>query len=150
VCYSDTTANTLANALFYLAKHQEVQEKLYMQLHESVSEDYSSWNYSKVKTLSYIDDIINETLRLKPPIMQGMPRETPSQGIHIGENYIPGHVIVSVPTWLVQRDTRWWKQPNEFIPERWNERRNQMRTDESPWILFSDWYDYFSTSRAFD
>jgi cytochrome P450 len=113
-----------------------VQQKLYIQLHESMSEDYSSWNYSKVKALSYINDIINETLRLKPPIIQGLPRETPSQGIHIGENYIPGHVIVSVPTLLVQRDSRWWKRPNEFVPERWNERREQWRTDDSPWIPF--------------
>jgi cytochrome P450 len=107
-----------------------------MQLQASIPEGYSSWDYSKVKTLSYIDDIIHETLRLKPPIIQGMPRETPPQGIHIGDQYIPGHVVVSVPTLLVQRDPRWWEQPEYFIPERWDERREVMKTDDGPWIPF--------------
>lgn len=89
-----------------------------------------------MKTVTYIDDIINETLRLKPPIIQGTPRETPSQGIHVGDTYIPGHVIVSVPNILIQRDPRWWKQPDEFIPERFTERREEMGTDDSPWIPF--------------
>jgi cytochrome P450 len=133
---SDTTANTLANALYYLAKHPEVQNKLYVLLQERVSESSSSWDYAKVKTVSYIDDIINETLRLKPPVMQGLPRETPPQGIHIGDKFIPGHVVVSVPTMLIQRDPRWWEQPDEFIPARWSEKRTEMRTDDGPWLPF--------------
>jgi cytochrome P450 len=95
-----------------------------------------SWDYSKLKTVTYLDSVINETLRLKPPIIQGLPRETPAQGIHVGETYIPGNVIVSVPTILIQRDSRWWKQPNEFIPERFTERKVEMETADAPWIPF--------------
>jgi cytochrome P450 len=119
-----------------LAKHQEVQDELYAQLHEGVSADYSSWEYAKVKTISYIDDIINETLRLKPRLLQGMPREIPPQGIHIGDKYVPGHVVVSVPTMLIQCDSRWWKQPDEFIPARWSKKRKEMGTDDGPWLPF--------------
>jgi cytochrome P450 len=133
---SDTTANTLANALFYLAKHQEVQSKLRSQLSACVSNDYSAWEYARVKTVSFLDNIIDETLRLKPPVIQGLPRETPAQGLHLGDVHIPGHVVVSVPTILIQRDPRWWQQPNDFIPERWGEQKKQMGTGDSPWIPF--------------
>ncbi|KAH7090787.1 cytochrome P450 67 [Paraphoma chrysanthemicola] len=136
VAGSDTTANTLANALFYLAKNEQVQHKLRSQLDEVASRNDNEWTYSKVKEVFYIDDIINETLRLKPPVMQGMPRETPSQGVHIAGNYVPGHVIASVPIILIQRDPRYWKQANDFIPERFGERRKEMGTDDSPWIPF--------------
>lgn len=96
----------------------------------------STWDYSKVAAITYIDDIINETLRLKSPVIQGMPRETPPQGIQIGEKWIPGYVNVSVPVTLIQRDPRWWRQPNEFIPERWTERREEMGTEGAPWFPF--------------
>lgn len=98
--------------------------------------DYASWDYSKVQVLPYLDGIINETLRLKPPVLQGVPRETPPQGIRIGDLHIPGHVIVSVPTILIQRDPRWWQQPDEFIPERWGDKKEQMGTENSPWLPF--------------
>lgn len=89
-----------------------------------------------MKAISYLDDIINETLRLKPPIIQGTPRETPAEGITIGQKYIPGYVNVSVPMTLIQRDPRWWLQPDDFIPERWTEKRNLMETDSGPWFPF--------------
>jgi cytochrome P450 len=133
---SDTTANTLANALFYLAKNEDTQRKLRSQLDNIVSGEDRQWSYAKVKEVSFIDDIINETLRLKPPVIQGTPRETPSQGVHVAGEYIPGHVIASVPNILIQRDPRYWKQANEFIPERFGERREEMGTDDSPWIPF--------------
>jgi cytochrome P450 len=133
---SDTTANTLANALYYLAKHPGKQRKLHTLLEEAFPQGYKSWDYAKVKKISYIDDVINETLRLKPPLLQGALRETPPQGIHIGDVYIPGNVNVSVPYITIQRDARWWNLPNEFEPERWTERREELKTDDGPWLPF--------------
>ena len=133
---SDTTASTLANALFYLAKHTAVQLKVRRLLDESMPGGYSTWDYAAVREVTYIDDIVNETLRLKPPIIQGLPRETPNQGLQIGDVWIPGHVNVLVPTISIQRDARWWKEPNDFIPERWNERKDEMGTGDAPWLPF--------------
>ncbi|KAJ4368775.1 hypothetical protein N0V83_005857 [Neocucurbitaria cava] len=132
----DTTANTLANALYFLTKHPDKQQKLRNMLDATSPGGYASRDYVTSKSLSYMDDIINESLRLKPPIIQGTPRETPAQGVQIGDRYIPGHVNVSVPVTLIQRDARWWKQPNDFIPERWTERREEMGTDGGPWLPF--------------
>ncbi|KAH6619026.1 cytochrome P450 67 [Boeremia exigua] len=133
---SDTTASTLANVLFCLAKHIDVQRKLRNMLNETMPQGYSDWQYASIKDISYIDDIINETLRLKPPIIQGTPRETPAEGLQIGDVWIPGHVNVLVPTISIQRDPRWWKEPNHFVPERWHERKNEMGTEDAPWMPF--------------
>lgn len=122
--------------LFYLAKHPAVQRKLRNLVDTAIPEGYTTWNYEKIKTITYIDDIINETLRLKPPIIQGGSRETPDSGIRIGDTYIPGNVNVSVPYLLIQRDPRWWKHPNDFIPERFGERRTEMGTDDAPFFPF--------------
>jgi cytochrome P450 len=98
---------------------------------------YGQWSYEKVKSVSYLDDCINETLRLKPALLTGGPRETPSKGIEIEGTYIPGKVNVVIPTWLIQRDARWWQQPEDFIPERFGERRGEMGTDKAPYLPFS-------------
>jgi cytochrome P450 len=134
---SDTTANTLANMLFYLIKNPSKLQKLQRLLNEAMPGVSSTWSYEAVKTVTYIDDIINEALRLKPPVIHGGPRETPAKGLHIGNVYIPGNVTVSVPYFLIQRDPRWWKEPEKFIPERFGERRVEMGTEEAPWLPFT-------------
>jgi hypothetical protein len=136
-CPSETTATTLASALYYLARCPEKQKKLQKLLDEAMPNGYSQWSYEKVKSVSYLDDCINETLRLKPALLTGGPRETPLKGIVVEGTYIPGKVNVVIPTWLIQRDARWWQQPEDFIPERFGERRGEMGTEKAPYLPFS-------------
>lgn len=96
-----------------------------------------------MKNITYLDDIINETLRLKPSLLTNFSRETPPQGVQVGDVHIPGNVNVLVPMFLIQRDPRWWKEAEDFIPERWGERRAEMGTDKAPFMPFSA-----GTSRA--
>jgi cytochrome P450 len=123
--------------LFYLAKYPEKQTKLQGLLDRAMPGGYSQWTYEKIKSISYIDDFINETLRLKPALLTGGPRETPAKGIQVGETYIPGNTNVVIPTWLIQRDTRWWQLPEVFVPERFGEKRAEMGTDQAPYLPFS-------------
>lgn len=123
--------------LYYLAKHPQIQRKLQDFIHEAIPGSYTAWNYEKVKTITYIDDIINEALRLKPPVVTIPPRETSSKGLLIGDTFIPGNVNVFVSNILIHRDPRWWKQPEEFIPERWGEKREEMGTDRAPYFPFN-------------
>jgi hypothetical protein len=50
---------------------------------------YSTWDYDKVKTVTDIDDIINESVRLKTPLLQGSPRETPAHGVQVATCIFP-------------------------------------------------------------
>lgn len=58
-------------------------------------------------------------MRLKPPACEGLVRETPPEGLTVDGVFIPGKTIVSVPTWTIQRDPRYWEDPEEWRPERW-------------------------------
>ena len=58
-------------------------------------------------------------MRLKPPACEGLVRETPAEGLTVDGVFIPGKTIVSVPTWTIQRDARYWEDPEEWRPERW-------------------------------
>jgi len=98
---------------------------------------YTNWSYEKAKSIPYLDEIINETLRLQPALMTGGARETPAKGLQIDSTYIPGNINVVMPVYLIQRDPRWWQQGEEFVPERFGELRKEMGTDEAPYLPFS-------------
>ncbi|KAF2139216.1 uncharacterized protein K452DRAFT_275327 [Aplosporella prunicola CBS 121167] len=134
---SETTATTLACILFYLAKYPSVLKKLQAQLDTAMPAGNSEWTYEKAKSVSFIDDIMNETLRIKPAVMTGVYRETPTHGLMVDETFIPGNTHVFVPMKLIQNDPRYWQQADEFIPERFGERRAEMGTDGAPFMPFN-------------
>ncbi|VUC23528.1 unnamed protein product [Clonostachys rosea] len=132
---SGTTATTLTTTLFYLIKNPAILHKARTQVDFALpnSED---WTYENVKKITYIDDIINEALRLKPPVLVGGPRVTPANGLQVDKKFIPGDVNVIVPIQLLQTDPRYWKRSKEFIPERFGEKREEFGTSDAPFFPF--------------
>lgn len=129
--------SALINALFYLSIHASVLDKLQSELDHIFPHGRQDWSYEKVKDIRYLDYIINETLRLKPPVPGGLPRVTPPEGLQIDEIFIPRNMIVSVPAFTVQRDERFFTRAGDYIPERWE----GIATDSVPFIPFSrGWY----------
>ncbi|KAF7596508.1 hypothetical protein BBP40_001380 [Aspergillus hancockii] len=116
---SDTVAIAFTNFLYFMAKHPQLYKKLQNLLSTTFPSGSQTWTYSKAKQIPYIDHLIHETLRLRPPVPMGFPRQTPPEGLQIDEVHIPGDVIVNVPTWAIQRDERHFESAAEFIPERW-------------------------------
>ncbi|KAI8963127.1 cytochrome P450 [Daldinia sp. FL1419] len=133
---SETSATVLACVLFYLVKFPRVMKKLQAQI-DDVIPTPADWTYEKVKTITYLDNVIDETQRLKPALLTGGQRVTPPEGIQVDEQFIPGNVSVFVPIELIQNDPRYWKQNKEFIPERFGELSVPMETNGAPYLPFS-------------
>ncbi|KAL3442746.1 cytochrome P450 monooxygenase [Aspergillus insuetus] len=131
VAGSDTTAATLTNLFFHLATDPVWQTKLQAEL--DALPDLSQEQLTKPKLL---DALINETLRLHPAVPSGTQRTTPPEGLQIGDRYIPGDVMVCVPTHTLFRDQRVFVQPQEFLPERWTTRPELIR-EPSAFIPFN-------------
>ena len=102
-----------------MAKHPAIYQKLQRLVEIELPGGPSDWTYEKAKRIRYIDHLIHETLRLRPPVPMGFPRQTPPEGLQIDEVYIPGNVVVNVSTWSIQRDERYFESALDFIPERW-------------------------------
>jgi cytochrome P450 len=146
---SETTATTLVGAHFYLAKCPDKQRKLQRLLDGAMPGGYSQWSYEKVKSITYVDDFINETLWLRPALLTGGARETPAKGIQVDDTYIPGDTNVVIPVSLIQRDPRRWQQAEEFVPERFGKKRLDMETDQAPYLPISLGRTIFMTPRRF-
>ena len=59
----------------------------------------------QLTSMAHLNGVINETLRLHPPIPSGGLRDTPPEGLEIDGTYIPGGVTVLLPAYSLGRCT---------------------------------------------
>ncbi|KAI1124607.1 putative cytochrome P450 oxidoreductase, partial [Nemania abortiva] len=128
---SDSSAATLTHIFFELVHDPELTLRLQQQF-----DALPDLTHDNLQTIELLDAVINETLRLHPPVPSGTQRVTPPEGLRIGDTFIPGDVIVQVPSYTVFRDPRAFEQPLEFIPERWTTRPELIK-DKSVFIPFN-------------
>lgn len=117
--------------IYYLTSNPKVYQRLQKEVDEVIS------NGGDASQIPYIDAIINETLRLKPPVPGGMGRITPPEGLTIDEVFISGNIIVIVPQHVVHRDERNFERALEFLPERWVDEGKEMHRDDRAFFPFS-------------
>ncbi|KAJ4328936.1 hypothetical protein N0V84_000505 [Fusarium piperis] len=129
----DSRLMIVAGRLFFLTKYPTCYRKLQEAVQAQFPKGAKDWTYEKMKSIAYLDYVIYETIRLKPSAPGGLPRLTPPQGLQIDEVFIPGDTIVSVPTYTIQRDERYWENALEFKPERWE----NLNPEKAAWIPFS-------------
>lgn len=71
-----------------------------------------------VSKLDYMLACLHETLRVYPPVGQGIVREIGKTGQHVAGEFVPPGVYVEVQPWAINHDPRNWTNPWEFNPER--------------------------------
>jgi cytochrome P450 len=117
----DTTAHTLAWAIYILAQHPEIQDKLYDEA-ETVLGD-ANWlsNYNDHSLLVYTEAVAYETMRVKPvaPLLLNEPVED----IEIdGYLFKKGARLLSESRYAGMKDHN-FSNAKEFKPERWIEHK---------------------------
>lgn len=120
---SETIKSTLTWAIFELINQPLLLGRLQKELdsifkrEKSTTTEYFSHLEQECPLL---DACIKETWRLWPPVPSGLQRVTPFQGRKISNDlHLPANVIVSVPTYTIQRDPANFSSPNQFQPTRW-------------------------------
>ncbi|KAL4959117.1 cytochrome P450 [Aspergillus stella-maris] len=116
---SDTTAISLRNVLFFLLKNPRAMQKLRDELDEVLHETELVAPYSKVKHLPYLRACIDESLRMMPPVIFGLPRRTPPEGTNILDDFIAGDTSVGISAYVVHHDESIFKDHDCYQPERW-------------------------------
>jgi cytochrome P450 family 628 len=103
VAGSDTTAATLTYAMYHLAKAPQLVTKLREELKSLNYLPGSDNEVRDIQDAKYLNGIINEALRLHPPVPSGLLRLTPPEGINIEGTFIPGGVTISSPLYSMGR-----------------------------------------------
>jgi cytochrome P450 len=120
---SETTATLLSGCTFYLLKHPGKYNKLVQEIRGGFQKQ-DDISFLSVARLPYLHAVLEESLRLYPPVPGYLPRKVPMGGASIDGQYVPGGVSVSVVPFSASRAKSNFVEPESFIPERWLENRD--------------------------
>lgn len=101
VAGSDTTAATLTFLFYHLALDPSQTRKLREELKPLTAG--GDWTHRDIQNASHLNGVINEALRLHPPVPNGVSRKTPPQGMQVGETYVPGNALFVMPQFTMGR-----------------------------------------------
>ncbi|MBK8135577.1 MAG: cytochrome P450 [Chloroflexi bacterium] len=112
----ETTANALTWIWYLLAQHPAVEQKLHKELDQMLQGNLPT--LADLKHLPYTEQVLQESMRLYPPIWN-MSRQV-LKDVEIGGYIIPKGSEVNLNTYAMHHDPRWWKEPERFLPERFD------------------------------
>lgn len=85
--------------LFYeLCKHPKHQDLIYNEV-----KALTELTGETLKALPHLNAVIKEVLRLHPAVPSGGYRDTPPEGLRVGDTLIPGSVTMVVPRIVIAR-----------------------------------------------
>ncbi|PKU76327.1 cytochrome P450 71A1 [Dendrobium catenatum] len=110
-----------SSAIIIWAMAELVRNSRIMQ--KAQEEIRSSDNFSKcnLHQLQYLNSVVKETLRLHLPVPLLLPREA-IRHCKISGYDIEPDTQVYINAWGIARDPKTWDNPEEFLPERFNDR----------------------------
>lgn len=111
----ETTAAALTWTWYLLSQHPAVEARLHRELDSVLSGRRATAD--DIPSLRYTEMVFRESMRLYPPAW-GLARKTLEPHEIAGYEIPRGGIVLANP-YLVQRDPRWFANPERFDPERW-------------------------------
>jgi cytochrome P450 len=105
----ETTAIALSWTLYLLSQHPEIEQRL--------ADDVGRANGDPMH-VPLLMNVIHESMRLYPPAYT-IGREA-IDDCEIGGYPVPKGTTIFMSAWVSHRDPRWFADPLEFRPDRWN------------------------------
>ena len=110
----ETTSNALSWTFYLLSQHPQVEDKVRAETRAVLGG--RAPKIEDLARLPYALMVIQEAMRLYPPVWLLMRRSERLESI---DGYrIPVHSFIAISPYMIQRDVRNFKSPEEFLPER--------------------------------
>lgn len=113
---TDTSSATIEWAISELIRCPRAMEKVQAELRQALK-GKERIREEDIQDLSYLNHVIRETLRMHPPLPLVMPREC-RQPLNLAGYDIANKTKLIVNVFAINRDPEYWKDPETFIPER--------------------------------
>ena len=113
----ETTACLLSWTWYVLSQRRDIEAKMVAELETSKASVEDS-PATFVERLPYTQNVLKEVLRLYPPAY-GFGRRA-LRDTTVGEHSVPAGTTVLMSPWAIHRDPAYFDQPEQFIPERWD------------------------------
>ncbi|KAF7980603.1 hypothetical protein HWV62_37374 [Athelia sp. TMB] len=119
---SDTTSTVLSSLFWFIMTNPAIYSRLQAEIDSVFPPGEDALNVAKHIHMNYLNAVINETLRLLPPVLSGSQRvvERGSGAATFGSHVIPEGTAVFSHFYSIQRDARYFSPlPETFWPDRW-------------------------------
>lgn len=116
----ETTSNALTFTCELLARHPEVQEKVFQEAKDAEKGSASTMDF--IRSCSYTKMVIEESMRLYPPayfIDRVNKEEEKFEG-----KIIPKGSELLFSVYEIHRNEKYWESPEKFYPERFSESKS--------------------------
>ncbi|KAL4865135.1 putative sterigmatocystin biosynthesis P450 monooxygenase stcF [Aspergillus spectabilis] len=134
---SETSATLLSGCIWLLLTNndhlQQLTERVRSQFVTAAEIDAQS-----VTRIEGLQAVLEESLRLYPPVPMQSNRIVPPQGAQIAGRWVPGGTSIAVQQFAACRSEENFHRPDEFRPERWQgngEFANDRRETSQPFSI---------------
>ena len=128
----ETSANTLNWVWHLIAGHPEVEAKLIAEANEHMP-DLESVNAENATAMKYTQQVLEETLRLYPPVWLFTRRA--SEDDELDDYDVPPGTDIYLSPYILHRSAHIWPDPDRFDPERFKVSDKPKR--DRPYFPFS-------------
>ncbi len=111
-----TTEDTTAAALTWLFHLVSQDERVECAVRDEATRADAD---ATAQTHPYLTSVMNETLRLFPPVV-AQARQA-ARACDISGAAVRAGDLVMFSQWVIHRDPRWFDRPDAFLPERWQD-----------------------------
>ena len=132
----------LAAALFYLSRYPACHNKVVSEVRDVFRDGTEICSGPKLAQCSYLRAILDETMRMSPPIGAALWREVCEDGVVIDGHQIPLGIDVGSSLYCIFHSEEIFPEASTYIPERWlnsmekpNEHMSQARKAFNPFSL---------------
>ncbi|KAL0868661.1 hypothetical protein ABMA27_008114 [Loxostege sticticalis] len=112
----ETSATTSSYTLYELAKHPEAQNKLLKEIDDYLERTGNKIHYESTAELPYLQACVDEALRLYPVL--GVSTREVVEEVTLGSVRLDKGVLIHIPTYSLQRDPKYFPEPEKYRPER--------------------------------
>ncbi|KAI1755891.1 pisatin demethylase [Xylaria castorea] len=146
---SDTTASAIRITMLHIMTCPRVYNKLKQEIRDAVidSKVSSPIKFEEAKRLPYLQAVVYEGLRMRPPAPGLYPKSVPPEGDVIHGKFIPGGTAIGMNTAaLFSSTTNFGDDAAIFRPERFAEADDQKRTEMERLVELGFGYGRFQCS----
>lgn len=118
----ETTSNALAWTFYLLSLYPEIRNKVREEVYPVMR---TGLNYGSLEHLPYTKNVIQESMRLFPPIW--IIERAPILDDTIGGYFVPRGSVVSICINSIHRNPEYWLNPEGFEPDRFNPENSRGR-----------------------
>ena len=116
---SDTTSSAFAGTFFYLSRHSDVYDRLAKEIGTTFSSVSAIRQGPELRSCVYLHAVVDECLRMCPPVCAALWRLVQKGGQRIGGHDIVESIEIGTSLYALMHNPEYFDESYRFNPDRW-------------------------------